>query len=109
LKSDLNSRYNDVNNQQDATTFLFINLFNSSLHISGDIFANPQEHFLTLHTAFVTMHRHCCLPVPRLRWNWHSISTVLPVLQQCRCNVPKAVCTVKKCSWGLANMSPETC
>ena len=29
--------------------------------------------------------------------------------QQCRCIVPKAVCTVKKCSWGWANLSPETC
>ena len=25
--------YNDVNNQQDATTFSFINLFNSALHV----------------------------------------------------------------------------
>ena len=29
--------------------------------------------------------------------------------QQCRCVVPKAVYTVKKCSWGWANLSPETC
>jgi len=29
--------------------------------------------------------------------------------QQCRCIVPKAVHTVKKCSWGWANLSPETC
>ena len=29
--------------------------------------------------------------------------------QQCRCIVPKAVYTVKKCSWGWANLSPETC
>ena len=29
--------------------------------------------------------------------------------QQCRCIVTKAVCTVKKCSWGWANLSPETC
>ena len=29
--------------------------------------------------------------------------------QKCRCIVPKAVHTVKKCSWGWANMSPETC
>ena len=36
--------YNDVNNQQDATTFSFINLFNSTLHVSGDKLAHPQEH-----------------------------------------------------------------
>ena len=108
--------YNDVNNQQDATTISFINLFNSALHFSGDKFAHPQEHFLTVFTAFGTMHRNCCRPVPRLRWNVSSISTVAPVgssvrvlyqkfhftrdigRQQCLCIVPKAVYTVKKCS-----------
>ena len=56
-------QHNGVNNQQDATTFSFINLFNSALlHVSGDKFAHPQEHFLTVYTAFGTMHRHCCLP-----------------------------------------------
>ena len=69
-------QYKDVNNEQDATTFSFINLFNSALHVSGDKFAHPQEHFLTLYTAFDTMHQHCCRPVPRLRWNVSSISTV---------------------------------
>jgi len=29
--------------------------------------------------------------------------------QQCWCNVPQALCTVKKCSWGWANLSPKTC
>ena len=29
--------------------------------------------------------------------------------QQCRCIVPKAVYTVKKSTWGWANLSPETC
>ena len=88
--------FNNINNQQDATTFSFINLFNSALHVSGDKFAHPQEHLLTLYTAFGTMHRHCCRPVPRLRLNWE-------------CIVPKAVYTVKKCSWEWANLSPETC
>ena len=40
---------NDVNNQQDATNFWFINLFNSALHVSGDKFAHQQEHFLTVY------------------------------------------------------------
>jgi hypothetical protein len=66
-------QYNDVNNQ-DATTFSFINLFKSALHVSGDKFAHPQEHFLTVYTAFGKMHRQCCRPVPRLRWN-----SVVPV------------------------------
>ena len=29
--------------------------------------------------------------------------------QQCRCIIPKVVYTVKKCSWGWANLSPEKC
>ena len=29
--------------------------------------------------------------------------------QQCRYIAPKAVYTIKKCSWGWANLSPETC
>ena len=52
--------YNDVNNQQDATNFSFINLFKSALHVSGDRFAHPQEHFLTVYTAFGIMDRFCC-------------------------------------------------
>ena len=36
----------DVSNQQDATTFSFIHLFKSALHVSGDTIAHPQEHFL---------------------------------------------------------------
>ena len=63
---------NDVNNQQDATTFSFIKLFKSALHVSGDKFAHPQEHFLTVYTAFGTTHWHCCRPVPRLGWNFHT-------------------------------------
>jgi hypothetical protein len=86
------------------------NLFNSALHVSGDKFAHPQEHFLSLYAAFGTMHRHCCRPVPRLRWNsmeFHLNSST--GRQQCRYIVPKAAYTVKKCSWGWANLSPEIC
>jgi len=43
-------QYNDVSNQQDATTFSFINLFNSALHVSVDKFDHPQEYFLTVYT-----------------------------------------------------------
>jgi len=81
---------NDVYNQQDATTFSFINLFNSAQHVSGEKFVHPQEHFLTVYTAFGTMHCLCCRGVPRLRWNVSR--------QQRRCIVPKAVYTVKNCS-----------
>jgi len=40
--------YNDINNQQHATTFSLIYLFNSALHASGNKFAHSQEHFLTV-------------------------------------------------------------
>jgi len=58
--------------------FRLLIFFKSALHVSGDKFANPQEHFLIVYTYFGTMHRHCCWPVPRLRQNsvtsqlWHS-------------------------------------
>ena len=56
--------HNDVSNQQDATTFSFIDLFfKLALHVSGEKFAHHQEHFMTLCTAFGTMYRHCCRPV----------------------------------------------
>ena len=90
----------DVNNQQDATTFSFIDLFNSAPHVSGDIFAHPQEHFLTVYTAFGTKHWHCSRPLPRLSpFHLNRGSG----RQQCRCIVPKAVYTVRNCSWGWAN------
>ena len=40
----------------------FIDIFKSALHVSGDKLAHPQEHFLTVYTAFGTMRRYCCLP-----------------------------------------------
>jgi hypothetical protein len=57
------SRYYNVSNQRDTTTFSFINLFNSALLILGDKFAHPREHFLTVYAAFGKMHWHCCWPV----------------------------------------------
>ena len=51
----------DVSNRRDVTTFSFINHVNSALHVSGDKFAHSQERFLSVYTAFGTMHRsvHC--------------------------------------------------
>ena len=39
--------YYDVSNQGDVTTFSFINLSNSALHVSGDKFTHLQEHVST--------------------------------------------------------------
>ena len=62
--------------------FPFINLFNSAQHVSGDKFAH-QEHFLTVYTVQRT----------DIAADWCGTGR-----QQCRCVVPKAVYTVKKCS-----------
>ena len=87
-------QYNDVSNQQYATTFPFIKIYKSALHVSGDKFSHPQEHFC-LYTQF-----------------WYNASTLLPTgatvemerqfhlnlgtgRQQCRCIVPNAVYTEK--------------
>jgi hypothetical protein len=48
---------------------LLIGIFKLALHVLGNKFAHPQENFLTVYTAFGTMHQHCCRPVTRLRWN----------------------------------------
>ena len=44
--------------------FRLLVLLKSALHGLGDKFAHPQELFLTVYTAFGTMHRRCCRPVP---------------------------------------------
>jgi len=38
---------------------LFIDLFKSALHVSGEKLAHPQEHFLIVYTAFGTISLHC--------------------------------------------------
>jgi len=55
-------RNNDVNNNK-TQKFSFIDLFESALHVSGDKPVHLQEHFLTVYTAFGSMHRYCCRPV----------------------------------------------
>ena len=93
----------------DISTFSFFNHFKSAQHVSGDTFAHPQEHFFDCIYSF-----------------WYNAPTLLPTgatvemehqfhlnrgagQQQCRFIVPKAVYMVKNCSWGWANLSPETC
>ena len=57
--------------------FSFINLFKSALHVSSDKFAHHQEQFLTVYTAFGTMHRLCCRPVAQL-WHRSAAEAVSP-------------------------------
>jgi hypothetical protein len=43
--------------------FFVYSFFKSALHVSDDKFANPQEHFLNVCTAFGTMHRSAAVTV----------------------------------------------
>jgi len=52
--------------QQIPFIDIFIDLFEYAVHVSGDKLAHPPEHFLTVYTAFGTMHRHWCRPVTLL-------------------------------------------
>ena len=84
-------QYNDVGNQQDATTFSFIRLFKSALHVSGDKFAHSQEHFLTIYSF------------------WYNEPTLLPTGSSVGALYQKLYIQSKKFSWGWATLSPETC
>jgi hypothetical protein len=58
-----------------------------------------------LHLNHGTSHQQCQCIVPKAELHLnHGTSR-----QQCQCIVPTAVYTVKKCSRGWANLSPETC
>ena len=91
-------QYNDVSNQKDVRTFSLIIFWNQPYMFRATNSSILRSTFLTVYTAFGIMHRHCWRPVPRGTGR-----------QQYRCIVPKAVYTVKKCSWGWANLLPETC
>ena len=80
-------QYNDVNNQQDATTFRLL------------IFLIQPY-----------MVRATNSPILRSTfWLYIQFLVQCTGRQQCRCIVQKAVYTAKKCSWEWANLSPETC
>ena len=83
----------------------FINLFKSAIHVSGDRFDHPQEHFLTVYTVFGTI--NILLVV-----FWHASlrftsQNILNYNLSLHCILPKTGYTVKKCSWEWANLSPE--
>jgi len=56
----------------------FIDLFKSALFVSGDKLAHPQEHSLTVYTAFGTMHRHCCRQAGTKSCTVHSVTVTAP-------------------------------
>ena len=54
-------------NQQDATNVSLINRFKSALRVSGDKFAHPQEHYLTVYSF------------------WYNAPTLLPTVVSVHC------------------------
>jgi len=91
--------YLSVSNQQDeqfSFIDLFIDLFESALHVSHDKLAHLQEYFLTVHTALVVQ----CTDIAADRWHRRAAISA---------HCTTAVCTVKKCSWSWASLSPEIC
>jgi len=48
--------------QQIPFIDLVIDLFESTVHVSGDKLAHLQEHFLDCIYSFDAMHRYCCRP-----------------------------------------------
>ena len=99
----VHNQYNDVNNQHDATTFFFI-------------FLNQPNTFRETNSPILRSTFDCIYSF------WYSALTLLPTGATVEMEVPsqpwhrsaaeavpKAVYTIKKCSWGWANLSPETC
>ena len=99
---------NDINNQQDATMFSFINLLKSAQHVSGNKFAHAQEHSSCLYIQLLV---HCTdTAADRCHgWGgtpsqlWHRLTAV-----SVHCT-KSCIYNQKECSWGWANLLPETC
>jgi len=85
------TKNNDVSNQQDATIFRLL------------IFLNQPYMFRATNSPILRstfwLYIHLSVQCTDTAADRH----------QRRCFVPKAVNTVKKCSWGCANLSPEIC
>ena len=77
--------------QQIPFIDLFIDLFKSALHVSGDKFSHPQEHFLTVYTVLVQS-----TDIAADRWQDQCTKSYIYTYSQ-------------NCSWGWASLSPETC
>ena len=59
--------------------------------------------FFAVYTAFGSMHRHCFWPVPPGTVPAAPVGSSVDALYQ------ELYIQSKKCSWGWANLSPETC
>ena len=88
---------NYENNQQDAL-YRLIYYSKSALHVSGNVFAQHQEH-MTVFTVSGTVHPSYCRLVSRIRDTSR---------QQLGWTLPDTVNTVM-CSWCWAKTLPETC
>ena len=101
--------YNDANNQKAPTTFLHLLIFliqpykfraTNSPILRSTFWLYIQLLLQCTDIAADRCHGWEGTDVPSQPWH--------RCLQQCLCIVPKTVYTVKKCSWGWANLSPET-
>ena len=85
-------------NQQDATTFSFINLFKSAQHVSGNKLAHPQEHFFNCIDSF-WYNAPPLLPIgATVETEWSSVSTVVPIGSSVGASYQKLYIQLKKCS-----------
>jgi len=78
--------------QQFSFIDLFIDLFQSALHVSVAKLSHLQEHFLTAYTAVVQ-----CTDIAADRTAAISV------------HCTRAVYAVKKCSWRRKSLATETC
>ena len=98
---------NDVSNQQDATTFSFINLLNQPymfraidspiLRSTFDCIHSFWYHALTMLSTGATAEMK---PVPSQPWHRSAAGSV---------HCTKSCVYSQKCSWGWTNLSPEMC
>ena len=103
------TKFNDVNNQ-DAITFSFINPFLNQPYM----FQATNSPILRSTFWLYIQHLLQCPDNTANRCHGWDGTQEFHLnrgtgRQYCQCIVPKAVYTVKKCSWGWANLSPETC
>ena len=103
----------------------FIESFKLDLHVSGDSFAHPQEHFDCLYSFLeqFTDSAVCCWPVTKIGWNpicllstgatdWMEFHPICVTGQQQTAELvycSKKLYIHSKCSWRWAKLSPETC
>ena len=86
--------------QQIPFIYLFMDLFKTALHVSGDKLAHLQENVLNVYTDFGTMQRYW--------WQGDNV-TLSPVGTNIGALYQNLYIHSETCSWRWASLSPETC